>query len=389
MKPKLLIFINTLHFGGAERVVSQLLNHLNDDFELHLALYSNIINYSISNKVKVFDLKENANAGNITTLLRIPLIARRLSGYCKKNNIQTSVSFLNRPCYANAIMKKFWGYKGRTIMCERSHQSSILNYIGGRSSLYKLITKKLIAFSYQQSDLVIANSKLSKADLQENFGVSAPIKVIYNPIDIKALEEKAAEMFPDFFEHDIFYFITTGNFRVEKNFSLLIKAFSHLKQLPVKLIFVGGGALETELKNQVQQLGIAEKVIFTGFKKNPFKYMNGSDCFVLSSLTEGFPNVLLEALACGKPVISTDCKSGPRELLAPNTSIEQQATNDYEIADYGLLTPANNALALAKAMKRMYEDKFLQKSFASKAKARAAAFDVNIIKEYFIEAFSA
>jgi N-acetylgalactosamine-N,N'-diacetylbacillosaminyl-diphospho-undecaprenol 4-alpha-N-acetylgalactosaminyltransferase len=131
-----------------------------------------------------------------------------------------------------------------------------------------------------------------------------------------------------------------------------------------------------------------DRVIFCGFDNNPFKYVQRSDCFVLSSDVEGFPNVLIEALACGKSVISTDCSSGPRELLAPATDLHHRAINNYEIGEYGILTPVNDIAALAAAMKKMYESANLRKQFEQKGPGRAEQFDVNEIKQYFHVAFS-
>ena len=138
----------------------------------------------------------------------------------------------------------------------------------------------------------------------------------------------------------------------------------------------------------LSDLGMGDKVVFCGFETNPFKYVSRSDCFVLSSEVEGFPNVLIEALACGKPVISTDCSSGPRELLAPATDLHHRAINNYEIGEYGILTPVNDITALAAAMKKMYEDESLRKQFEARAAGRAQQFDVDEIKQYFHVAFS-
>jgi N-acetylgalactosamine-N,N'-diacetylbacillosaminyl-diphospho-undecaprenol 4-alpha-N-acetylgalactosaminyltransferase len=154
-------------------------------------------------------------------------------------------------------------------------------------------------------------------------------------------------------------------------------------------VIVGGGVMEDELKQKVSDLGLMDKVIFCGFEQNPFKYVSRCDCFVLSSDVEGFPNVLIEALACGKPVISTDCSSGPRELLAPATDLHHRAINNYETGEYGILTPVNDIAALAAAMKKMYEDPALRKQFSEKAAGRAQQFDVDEIKEYFHVAFTA
>lgn len=387
MRPSILFFINTLDFGGAERVVSQLLQQLNDDFDLHLALYDDIIKYPIPKEVKIFNLKENIHKGGMATLMRLPVLARKVAGYCKENDIRLCVSFLNRPSYINAMMRFLWGYKGRSIMCERSHQSTILQFIGGGSGMYRFITKKLIRWSYNKADLVLANSMLSRQDLLETFGIKKPVEVIYNPIDIAGITNKANEPLEDITEGR-FVFLTTGNFRIEKNFDLLVRAFARLNHLSARLVLVGGGILEPELKRTAAALGISDRVFFTRFQSNPFNYIKQADCFVLSSHTEGFPNVLLEALALGKAVIATDCKSGPREILAPSSDTFKQVTGDFEVVEFGILTPNNDEEQLAKAMTRMYEDAALRKRYTDAAVKRAQDFDVNIILPDFRKVFS-
>ncbi len=389
LKPKLLFFINTLNFGGAERVVSQLLIHLNEYYELHLALYTRLIKYDIPVEIKIFSLEENVSAGNSAALLRLPILAKKLNVYCKNEKIETCVAFLNRPCYILALMRGIYGYKGKLIMCERSHRSSIINFIGSGSSFSKKIAYLLTKYSYRWAHLIICNSEVGKLDLIKNFGVTKPIKVIYNPIDIKATLQKAEELLDEYIDPNYFYFINTGIFRPEKNFTLLIEAFALLKELPVKLFLVGGGILDQELKLLVKKLSVENRVIFTGYQTNPYNYITKSNCFVLSSHTEGFPNVLLEALTCGKSVIATDCLSGPRELLAPGTPVDKVALENFEIAEYGLLTPVNNVEVLADAMKKLFEDDNLLKSYEAKAFHRAEEFDIKNIKKQFIAAFSA
>lgn len=387
MKPKLLISINTLNYGGAERVVSQLVNHLGADYEIHLALFSKSICFFIPENIKILDLGQSATDGNMAILLKIPLLAKKVARYCKENDIGISVSFLNRPCYLNAFMRFLFNYKGKVVMCERSHQSSILNYIGGGSALYKIVTKKLIHFSYTQADLVLTNSEASRLDLINNFSIKTPIEVIYNPININEINIQSREPLQVGLDPNCFYFVTTGNFRVEKNFKLLIEAFSLLGDLNAKLILVGGGKEQADLEQLAKDKAVSDRVVFTGFDKNPFKYMSSSDCFVLSSFTEGFPNVLLEALACGLPIISTDCRSGPRELLAPTTDFSFEVKNNYEEAEYGLLTPVNDPIQLANAMSRMFTDGELRKKLRDKAKIRAFEFDIEVIKKIYSTAF--
>lgn len=385
IKPRLLIFINTLQSGGAERVVSLLLGHLKDDFEIHLALYSNIVEYTVPPEIKILNLEQPLVQDKTIRFLKLPYISWKVYRYCKKNNINTSVAFLYRPCYINALMKSFWGYKGHVIMCERTHQTTMQQ---SHSVIYRMFSKFMVMFSYKRADLVLANSYAMQTDLIENFRIKTPVRVIYNPIDLNFIKTHIDEQTDFVFEKGIFHFVNVGGFRKEKNHLLLIQAFFILKNLPCKLVIVGGGVMENELKQKVHDLGLMDKVVFCGFDKNPFKYVYRSDCFVLSSDVEGFPNVLIEALACGKPVISTDCSSGPRELLAPATDLHHRAINNYEIGEYGMLTPVNDVAALAAAMKKMYEDEALRKSFEIKAAKRAEQFDVDEIKQYFHVAFT-
>lgn len=385
-KKSIAIIINSLNFGGAERVVSLLINELHLEFDIHLILLNDIIKYSLPSNIKIFHLNEQLGEGNISSFLKLPLQAKTVSRYYKKNKIDVSISFLNRPCYINALMKKYFGFRGKTIACERSYQSSILNFTGGGSSIYQIITKRLIQFSYNAVDVVLANSKLSAIDLEQNFAVKKSVSVIYNPINIAEVLNQASEQanIPE----AQFYFSTAGSFRIEKNFPLLLRAFSTLKQLPVHLIVVGGGTKESELVALAADLNISDKVTFTGFQNNPFKYINASNCFVLSSYTEGFPNVLLEALACSKAVISTDCKSGPREILAPSSDLDAADITDIEMAEFGILVPNDDAIALASAMEKMYTDQRMRENYEMRSFSRAQAFDVKAIIPQFQAVFS-
>jgi N-acetylgalactosamine-N,N'-diacetylbacillosaminyl-diphospho-undecaprenol 4-alpha-N-acetylgalactosaminyltransferase len=211
--------------------------------------------------------------------------------------------------------------------------------------------------------------------------------VIYNPIDIHDLQAKMTQPINYSLSKDVFHFIAVGNFRHEKNFPLLLDAFALLKEQNCKLLLVGDGPLRGLLEQKVNELNIKERVIFCGRDNNPFKYIHKCDAFMLSSDVEGFPNVLLEALACGKPVISTDCLSGPREMLAPSTDPNLQITEAYSEEEFGILTPVGNAASMAAAMNKMMKDEALRVRLKEKAAKRAAEFDISIVKKYFQVAF--
>ena len=270
MKPSLLICINSLRSGGAERVVSQLLSHLLDDFDIHLALYSHIIEYDIPEGIKILDLKQSEDDGQIALLLKLPWLSYKVSKYCKENSITHSVAFLNRPCYINALMRTLWGYKGRMVMCERTHQTTMLKT---RSALTRAITKFLITASYNRADLVLANSNAMKADLRDNLNVQTPIEVIYNPVDIQELRSKMLNPVNISFSKNTFYFAVVGNFRKEKNFPLVLDAFALIKDMNCKLLLVGDGPLKDLFKQKVAENNIREQVIFCGRDNNPFKYI--------------------------------------------------------------------------------------------------------------------
>lgn len=132
-----------------------------------------------------------------------------------------------------------------------------------------------------------------------------------------------------------------------------------------------------------KELSLNDKVYLLGKKENPFAYISKANCFVFASNHEGFPNVLVEALACGLPVITTDCKSGPREILAPKSDINFQLENNIELAEYGILTPIKNVEKLKEGMDLMINDKDLKKDYEEKAKNRANDFRIDkIIKQY-------
>jgi len=150
--------------------------------------------------------------------------------------------------------------------------------------------------------------------------------------------------------------VTVGTMKAVKNHPLLVKAFALLNHLDVRLMFVGDGTGRNELELLAHKLGVADRVIFAGFHADPTPFYRTADLFVLSSNYEGFGNVIVEALACGTPVVSTDCPAGPGEILAGGK--------------YGRLVPVGDDVALAQAIQASLEDP-LPPDYL---KARAAEF---------------
>jgi len=171
------------------------------------------------------------------------------------------------------------------------------------------------------------------------------IKTIYNPIVCSDLFQKAkiAVEHPWIKEKEFPIILGVGRLVYQKNFSALIKAFALVKKhKPSKLIILGDGKERNNLQQLVHDFNLSEDVDLPGFNDNPYAFMDKSDIFVLSSITEGLPNVLIEALACGCPVISTYCSEGPAEIL--------------EYGRYGPMVAVNDEKALAEGIIRVLDN---------------------------------
>ena len=177
--------------------------------------------------------------------------------------------------------------------------------------------------------------------------------------------------------------ISTNGFRKQKNHALLLHAFKQLNLPDTELWLIGKGPREEQIRLLAENMGIGHKVRFLGFQSNPYKYLRRAHCYVCASNYEGFPNVLLEAIACSLPVVSVDCKFGPREILAPTTDFSTQITEGLEIAAHGILTPVGKMENLAFAMLILYADHELRLRFKRSALKRAREFDhLNISNKY-------
>ncbi|MED4476082.1 glycosyltransferase [Oceanobacillus caeni] len=202
------------------------------------------------------------------------------------------------------------------------------------------------------------------------------VKVIYNPIDLENIRQSIEngsvkkEHF-SLFKDDRKTIITAGRLVKQKDQKTLIKAFEKVNQtVNADLVILGEGELDNELKKLAKDLSIHDRVHFIGFQHNPYIFFEKADLFVLTSIHEGFGHVIAEALATGTPVISTNCQSGPKEVL--------------DDGKYGLLTEVGNVEELAGKMLKilsMNEEELLQ--IQEKGYERAADFDArNIVKQY-------
>ncbi len=354
--------------GGAERTISILLKELENDnkINLHFIQMEDGLDYILPKGIQRVILSK-AKKGRIRKFLELPYVALQVLNYIKKNKIDITMSFLYRPNYVNALTKLF-GAKCKSIINIRSTSSRYISEgFSGKVNLF------LIRSLFNNANTIISNSKGVDEDLKSLMPILVKTIVINNPVDIEhinlSLNDESSISFN--FKENVRYIISVGRIIPLKRNQDLLHAFYKLRKhdKSLELIFLGDGISRSYLDELCIKLDIVNKVHFIGNVSNPFYYLNRSDLFVLNSETEGFPNVLVEALASGIPVISSDCKSGPREIL--------------EDEKYGLLYDVGDINDLVSKMKySLYANIDLQE-IKDKGKKRANHFHKDIITRKF------
>ena len=327
--------------GGAERVVSYLLPYLkNQGFEVFLVLMNNTIHYDLPKDIPIHYLEtSNANEHGILKLAKLPFLAFKYARLLKKLNITHSLSMLTRPCYVNIMARWYTNHPYKLMVSERNYPSLQYGYGDLQSKINTYLVKRL----YPKADMVISNAKASAEDLIDNFNVDpSKTRVIYNPIDL----DKINDITPiaNFFDPNYTNLVSVGRLQVVKNHKLLLQAIVPFEK--IRLYIFGEGELRNELEEQIINLRLADRVFLMGFESNPFQYLKSADFFIFGSIHEGFPNVLLEAMCCGLPILTTNCKSGPDEIM----ELKHPKTDDIMITDYGILTPVGNLELLQKGL---------------------------------------
>jgi len=292
----------------------------------------------------------------------IPSLAR----YLRTERPEAMLSALNYSNLAALWARRLSGAPTRLVVSERNTLSLRAERAGDRG--LRALPGMIRRF-YPWADAVIAVSDGVADDLARVAGLPREaIVTTWNPVVSPALAEAAAEPL----DHAWFQpgeppvVLGAGKLRPQKDFATLLDAFAELRALrPARLVLLGEGPEESRLRVRARRLGISADVAFAGFVRNPFAYMARAAVFALSSAWEGLPAVLIQAMACGCPVVSTDCPSGPSEIL--------------EGGVHGPLVPVGDARALAAAILRVLDEP----GDAERRRRRAQDFSVERAAERY------
>ncbi len=365
-KKKLLFVISSLGGGGAERVMVHLINHLDKNrYDILLVIFEEILDYQkdFGSTPEIICLDKT----NRWHFFKIILKLRKIITHFQPNVVMSFLGYTNIVTVLASLF--FTRRKFDLILSERSYPPK-----SSPTAHFDLLGRMLRIFAYRRADMIVCNSNHTKSAIEKDFHIrSEKVKTIYNPVTLQEIRAKAQERVThSFFQNEgAKVIIGVGRLAEAKRFDRLLRAFSLVRREEenVRLIIVGKGRLQRELEDLASQLKISEWVDFVGFQSNPYAWISKSDILVLSSDFEGLPNVLLEAMACGVPVVSTDCLTGPSEII----------TNGKN----GILVPVSDEKELTEAVLTLLKDEGLRRRFSIEGRKRAEDFRVEkIIPQY-------
>ena len=283
--------------------------------------------------VKVVDLQRD-RVSRCTMALAREIVRHR------PRSVMSAMRHANAILVLATFLARVQGVHPRLVLSERGHMAA---YLATGQSARASWSSRIGAQLYKRADAIIAVSDDLAESLREELGAQCPpVVAIPNPTITSELLQQTREPLPHEWFRDTAtpVVVAAGRLSAEKGFDVLLSAFAQVVvQTPVRLVLLGAGPLLPALQAQARALGIEQHVLFPGFAPNLGAWLAPAQLFVLSSRAEGLPNVLIQAMACGVPVVSTDCPTGPNEIL--------------EGGRWGALVPVDDSHELSHAILRV------------------------------------
>jgi glycosyltransferase involved in cell wall biosynthesis len=361
----------SLNGGGAERAAVQILNSL-DDRRWQRSMYLFRREGPYVNELQPSVVLTAGSGGS--------RVARwlELRGFVRNTRPNLVVSFLSYFSVLSATRSA--AVNARVVFNQQTPMSAFLtdaDYHWRRPWnrwAFSLATR----IGYRFADAIVTTSVGVADDLAATFGVARDrIRVVHNPVDLAAIAAAAGEPLDPAHEHIWSHpaIVAAGRLADVKNYPLLLAALAILrKRVPARLFILGEGERGAELRQQANQLELGDAVVFCGFQRNPWKYIARADVFAMSSRYEGFGNVLVEAMACGVPVVATS-SPGTREIVSVGVD--------------GLLVDRHDPEALAAALERVLVDDGLRGRMSQAARRNAERFGLPLVAAAYDRVFGA
>jgi glycosyltransferase involved in cell wall biosynthesis len=354
---KVALFLPSLRGGGAERVTLALANGFaGRGFDVDLVLASAVGPYltEVNKGVRVIDLRTSRVLASLPGLIR----------YLRRERPAALLSAMRHANVVAYLATRFARVATRLVVSE--HNTLSRSARGGRGK--GAVVRTLMRPAYRRCQGIVAVSNGVADDLCGELRLPrSSIRTIYNPVVSDRLTAQSQEPIAQVANIGRPVILAAGRLTAQKDYPTLLRAIALLrKNVGASLVILGEGELRGELERLAADLEISDYVAMPGFAENPYAWMRQADLFVMSSAWEGLPTVLIEAMACGTPVVSTDCPSGPDEIL--------------EGGKWGGLVPPGDHEALAMAMLRALENEK-----TPDVKLRAATFNVTAAIDAYLD----
>lgn len=354
------IYLPSLGGGGAERITVTLANAIaarGHQVDFLLAKCEGPYLKDVSPDIRIVDL------GNRRTFASLLPLAR----YLRRERPDALLSGLNHANIVAILARMAARVQTKLVVTEHNSTSIGTGFRHGR------LVFRLMRWLYPRADRVVSVSRGIERELAANFGLPEDrLCTIYNPLDVDGIRRGMLPR-PD---HPWLapgkppVIVAVGRLMVQKDYPTLLRAFALLRpRRDARLVILGEGEERPALEKLIGELGIEADVALPGFEANPFAWMAASDLYVLSSAWEGLPGVLLEAMACGAKVVSTNCPTGPDEIL--------------EDGEWGTLVPVGDFQAMADAM-----DAALASPHRLDVRKRADAFRIEYAVDGYLRTMS-
>ena len=367
---RVLFVLGSMAGGGAERIVVHLVKHLNrDEFDARVGLlwrHGDYLTELAESELIVTGLAHGWIPYRdqppwwqlLPSLALVPLQQADIIRRFRPHIVVTATKSMNIAARFSLMLSS----RGLQWVAREGNNTGAMIDHESPAGFLRALQNFAVRISYRRADRLVAISDGVGAQLARRFGIdSTRVSTIHNAVDVSTVRARADELAGNLPTHP--FIVAAGRLVPQKGFDLLIRAFAaRLQERPISLVIAGEGPERSALEALARTVNLQGRVYFPGFVRNPWSYFARAAAFVCSSRWEGFGNVIIEAMACGVPVVSTDCDYGPREIIRHGQS--------------GLLVPVENVEALATAIGSVLDDRQLAGRLAEGARRRACDFDV-------------